>query len=197
MIPSPFITLHYLFKFTGTDIYCPELATVPLGTWKCDNTELTQQIWNIAGWNNGENCRAKCVEQAKIMGEGCCEARHRNNFKNTWCMYRKAVDINGGVSDSKAVLCKSNVYCSALTTVSLGSSKCDSTGVNQKIWNIDGWNDGENCQAKCAEQAKIMGEGCCEARHRNNKRATWCMFREASGINGGYPDSKAVVCKGM
>ena len=60
-------------------------------------------------------------------------------------------------------------------------------------WSVHGeWNDGNGCVAKCQELAKDHGGGCCEARRRDY--GAYCRFGNA--FVKGWPETKAVICKG-
>ena len=65
-----------LFLLIEKDLQCEKWESKEVGKFKCSKPEpqkFTKEI--IKKWSDRNNCRKKCLEHAKVMGNGCCEAK--------------------------------------------------------------------------------------------------------------------------
>ena len=91
------------------DSQCKKWNDKTLGKFKCSKPEpnkSTKEI--IKKWNNGRNCREKCLEYVEMEGVGCCEAKRKsiqmdppklttnkssNNLYQTECIFRSGASV--------------------------------------------------------------------------------------------------------
>ena len=103
------ISMKILFMRMEQDSQCKKWERGTLDRFECSKTEptkLTKEIFKK--WNNGTNCREKCLEYVKVMGDGCCEAKllsiqtdhpnstktkSSNNLYQTECIFRSGSHV--------------------------------------------------------------------------------------------------------
>ena len=103
------ISIKTLFILIEQDSQCKKWESKKLGKFKCSKPEpMTSTKETIKKWNNGINCREKCLDYVKVMGDGCCEAKplsHQmahpkstttnspKNFYQTECTFRSRANV--------------------------------------------------------------------------------------------------------